>query len=122
MKWITILFALFIIFIIVLADLGMLDVLSFANRIPYGDKIGHFVLYGILTLLLDLTLFRALPTRRPNWIAFFVGLVLALAIGLEEYSQKFFASRTFSLADLAASHLGVIFFSWVALIRTVGRD
>ena len=62
MKRLTILFALFIILVIILADLGMLDILGFVNRIPFGDKIGHFVLYGILTLLLDLTSFsRFLP-------------------------------------------------------------
>jgi hypothetical protein len=36
-------------------------------------------------------------------------------IGLEEFSQQFFANRTFSLLDLTASYLGVIFFSWLAL-------
>ncbi len=120
-KCITILFSALIVLIIVLADLGRLGFLSALVSLPFGDKIGHFVLYGILTLLLDLTLFRALPTRRPNRIAFFVGLTLAFLIGLEEYSQQFFASRTFSLADLAASYLGVVFFSWVAL-KNVGRD
>lgn len=115
MQWITILFASFIILIVVFADLGMLDMLGFVNLIPLGDKIGHFVLYGILTLLLDLTLFRSLPSRRPKLVALSAGLILALLIGLEEYSQQFFANRTFSMVDLAASYLGVIFFSWLAL-------
>lgn len=115
MKWITILFALFILLIITFADLGMLGFLSFVNTIPFGDKIGHFVLYGILTLLLDLTLIRSLPHRNPKLIVLSSGAILAVFIGLEEYSQQFFASRTFSIADLAASYLGVIFFSWAAL-------
>ena len=116
MKWLTILFALFILFIIVLADTGNLWRLGFLNRIPYGDKAGHFLLYGILTLLLDLTLLRSgrfkLP---PNLLVLRVALVLALLIGIEEYSQQFFAKRTFDLVDLAFSYLGVAFFSWVAL-------
>lgn len=115
MKWITILFALFIILIIVLADRGQLGVLNLINQIPYGDKTGHFILYGILTLLIDLTLFLALPNRPRRWVAVLSGLTLVLLIGLEEFSQKYFASRTFSLRDLAASYLGVIFFSWLAL-------
>jgi hypothetical protein len=115
MKWITILFSLFILLIIVFADLGMLDILGFVNRIPFGDKIGHFLLYGILTLLIDLTLFRSFPSRNPKLIALSSGLILALLIGIEEYSQQFFANRTFSLADLAASYLGVIFFSGFGL-------
>ena len=43
------------------------------------------------------------------------GLVLALLIGLEEWSQQYFSSRTFDLVDLTFSYLGVAFFSWVAV-------
>ena len=121
MKWLAILFTLFIILIITLADMGKLGILGFVNQIPYGDKIGHFVLYGILTLLLDLTLLRSLPHRSPRLVVLSTGLILALVIGLEEFSQQYFANRTFSLLDLACSYLGVIFFSWVAL-KKVGRD
>jgi len=115
MKWLAILFVLFIAFIIVLADTDNLGVLGFINQIPYGDKAGHFLLFGILTLLLDLTFIRSLPNRDPKLVALLVGLILALLIGAEEYSQQFFNSRTFSLLDLAFSYLGLIFFSWVAL-------
>jgi len=115
MKWLTILFALFIILIIVLADTGHLGILQTINRIPFGDKTGHFVLYGILTLLINLTLFRSVPTRQRMRTAVTIGLILALLIGLEEFSQRNFSSRTFSLGDLAASYLGVVFFSWLAL-------
>lgn len=115
MKWLAILFALFIAIIIILADAGKLGVLGFINQIPYGDKAGHFLLFGILTLLLNLTFIRSLPNSDPKLVALSVGLILALLIGAEEYSQQFFNSRTFSLLDLAFSYLGVIFFSWVAL-------
>jgi VanZ family protein len=115
MKWLTILFALFIILIIVLADLGKLGILQTINRIPLGDKAGHFILYGILTLLINLTLFRSIPFQSRTRIAVIIGLILALLIGLEEFSQRNFPSRTFSLGDLTASYLGVIFFSWLAL-------
>ena len=114
MKWIAILFTTFIILIIVLADTGNLGILYHINRIPYADKVGHFILYGILTLLIDLALFRAQPARGRVQIAVISGLVLALLIGLEEFSQQYFADRTFSLLDLSASYLGVIVFSWVA--------
>ena len=115
MKRLTILFSLFIILIIVLADSGNLGILRIANRIPYGDRIGHFVLYGILILLLDLTSIRSLPKRRPKLIIVTMGLLLALLIGLEEFSQKYFSKRTFDLVDLTFSYLGVTFFSWVAM-------
>ena len=117
MKWIAILFTLFIVLIIVLADMGRLGILNLVNRIPYGDKLGHFILYGILTLLINLTIIRSPPGRSRGLTAVIIGLTLALLIGLEEISQQYFSSRTFSLTDLIAGYLGVIFFSWLA-IRT----
>jgi VanZ family protein len=118
MKWLTILFTLFIILIIVLADMGKLGTL-FLTRIPYADKAGHFILYGILALLVSLSLFRSLPPslslrRSRKWVVVVSSSMLALLIGLEEFSQQYFSNRTFSLSDLTASYLGVIFFSWLA--------
>jgi VanZ family protein len=122
MKWLAILFAFLLLVIIVLADMGALPrYLQLINDLPYGDKAGHFMLYGILTLLVDLALFRLPPDPSAalrmsrRLLAIKSGLVLALLIGLEEFSQQFFADRTFSLSDLAASYLGLIFFSWLAL-------
>jgi hypothetical protein len=117
MKWLALLFTIFILLIIVLADLGRLGFLGVVNSIPYGDKAGHFILYGLLTLLIDLSLFRSFRDPHPKVMALRVALILALLIGLEEYSQQFFASRTFSLLDLSFSYLGVAFFSWLALRR-----
>ncbi len=115
MKWLTFFFTLFIIIVIILADLGKLGILRVLNQIPYADKVGHFVLYGILTLLLDLTCTRALPPPSRKLLVLRIALILSLLIGLEEYSQQFFAKRTFDLVDLTFSYLGVIFFSWVSL-------
>ena len=121
MKWLTLVFTLFILLIIILADQGKLGILGVFNQIPLGDKVSHFILYGILTLLLDLTLIRSLPNRSPKLIVLGMGLILVLIAGLEEYSQQFFARRTYDLVDLSFSYMGVIFFSWRA-IRSVGRD
>lgn len=114
MKWLTLFFALFIIFIIVLADLGKLGILGVLNQIPHGDKAGYFILYGILTLLLNLTLTSSLLHSNRKLIILRTNLILALLIGLEEYSQHFFAKRTFDLVDLLASYLGVLVGGWVA--------
>ena len=118
MKWSAILFGIFIVGIIVLANLDMLHILGFINRIPYGDKFGHFILYGILTLLVDLAIIRSRRDISPRLIVLRVAFILALLIGLEEYSQQFFASRTADWVDLLFSYLGVAFFSWMALRKS----
>ena len=115
LKWSAILFAIFIVAVIVLANLDMLGILGFINQIPHGDKAGHFILYGILTLLIDLAVIHAHQDVSPSLIVFRVAFILALLIGLEEFSQRFFPSRTFDWVDLLFSYLGVIFFSLLAL-------
>ena len=117
MKWLAVLFAVFILLIIVMADAGVLaQYLGFLYSYPFGDKVGHFVLYGILALLINLALFRSRPDQRPSLLAVKCGLILALLIGLEEFSQQRFANRTFDLIDLTFSYLGVISFSALAVI------
>jgi VanZ family protein len=116
MKIITVFFALFIVVIIVLADTGNLGILSAINSIRYADKAGHLLLYGMLTLLLDLTFIRSQRfSLHPGLTVLRIALILSFIIGVEEYSQKFFANRTFDLVDLTFSYLGVIIFSWIAL-------
>lgn len=115
MKWAAILFAAFIVLIIILADAGRLQFLDGMNQIPIADKAGHFLLYGTLALLVNLALFRASPTQSRRRILWITGGTLAILIGLEEISQQFFAERSFDLLDLASSYLGVAFFSWLAI-------
>jgi len=115
MKWLTVLFIVFIIVVIVLANNGKLGSLHFIYDFPNGDKAGHCILFGILAFLLDLTFFQALPNADRKRVAVMIGLILALLIGLEEFSQRYFPGRTFSLFDLFASYVGVFFFSWLAL-------
>jgi VanZ family protein len=122
MKWLTVLFTVFIIAVVILADNGKLASLHFIYDFPNGDKAGHFILFGILAFLLDLTFFQALPRADRKRVAFMIGLVLALLIGLEEFSQKFIPERTSSLFDLLASYIGVFFFSWLALRIRPCRD
>ena len=115
MKWLTVLFTVFIIVVIVLANNGKLGSLHFIYDFPNGDKAGHFIQFGILTFLLDLTFFQTFPHADRKRVAVMIGLILALLIGLEEFSQKFVPERMFSLFDLFASCVGVFFFSWLAL-------
>jgi polysaccharide biosynthesis protein VpsQ len=116
MKWLAVLFTLFILLVIGLADAGILNhYVGFIYEFPFADKAGHFILYGILALLIDLALFRARPDQSWRRLAVRCGLILALLIGMEEFSQQYFSSRTFDLVDLTFSYLGVVFFSWLAI-------
>ena len=82
MKWLATLFTIFILLVIILADAGVLaHYVGFIYAFPFGDKAGHFILYGILTLLIDLALFRACPNQSRRRLAVMCGLVLALLIG-----------------------------------------
>jgi VanZ family protein len=122
MKTITLLFAAFILAVIVLADGGHLGFLNFVYDFPYGDKVGHFILYGILSFLLNLTIIRSRPILTSKRVAVIVTLILALAIGLEEWSQNFFPGRTPSWVDLMFSYLGVLGGAWLAWkLATKGR-
>ncbi|HJS20355.1 MAG TPA: hypothetical protein VJ785_16520, partial [Anaerolineales bacterium] len=98
MKQLALLFSIFILLIIVLADAGILRrYTGFIYNFPNGDKAGHFILYGILTLLLNLALFRSHPDQSRSLLAVKCGRVLALLIGVEEISQRYFSSRSFDL-------------------------
>lgn len=115
MKYIAALFTIFILLIIFLADRGQLGPIGYLYDFPYGDKVGHFILFGLLNFFITLAFLRALPFQRPKLIALSVGLILGLIIGAEEYSQKFFEKRTFDLIDLTASYIGLIVGGWAAL-------
>ena len=81
---------------------------------PNGDKLGHFILFGLLDFFLTRAFLPSLPGRSPKLVALSIGLTLALLIALEEWSQKLFSTRTFDLIDLSASYLGLIVGGWVA--------
>lgn len=114
MKWLAIGFSIFIIAVIVLADTSLLPgVIRGLYDFPNGDKLGHFVLYGILSLLLDLA-FTARPGVNLPRALWTVSLVLSILIGLEEWSQSLFDSRTMDIVDLLASYAGVTVFALLA--------
>lgn len=123
MKKLTILFAAFLLSIIVLADLGRLRrLLSIMNRIPYGDKVLHFLLIGTLTYLVATTLVQALPNRDPKLLVLISGFILAVIFTIEEISQGPIPGRDASLKDLLANYAGIAFFgffSWLSNRRRI---
>ena len=105
---------LFLILIIVLDDAGRLpSVLAVFYSFHYGDKVGHFLLMGLMNFLVVLSF----PFRRPANLArssLVCSLVVGVLVTLEEGSQVFFSTRTASLSDLASSYAGIILFGILA--------
>ena len=112
-KIFALLFLLFIVLVIIGADNGNLSpYLRSIYDFPGGDKIGHFTLYGILAYLLARAFPQPLRLGRVSAPIAIIGLVIFAT--LEEYSQKFFPSRTFDLLDLTFSLLGILAGTWLA--------
>ena len=115
MKWWAAAFGVFLITIVVLADAHHLGFLTRLYDFPYGDKVGHFLIFGLLSLLVNLAVLERRPAQERRRAVLRTSIVLALLIGLEEFSQRWFPGRTSSWTDLAASYLGVASFAWAAL-------
>ncbi len=115
MKYISALFLIFIIAVIILADGGNLPPsIRLLYRFPHGDKAGHFILFGLLDFFLIRTFLSSFPNRPRVWVAVSTSLILALFIALEEWSQQYFSARTYDLFDLLASYLGLAIGGWAA--------
>jgi polysaccharide biosynthesis protein VpsQ len=82
---------------------------------PNGDKVGHFILFGLLNFFITRAFLSSLPSKPRGWVALSVGLILALFIALEEWSQKFFSTRTSDIVDLLASYTGIVTFAFLAV-------
>jgi hypothetical protein len=110
--------------IILLAGRGSMNpVFAFVQRTPYLDKLGHFLLIGLLALLVNL----ALGARRwqvGGQRVLLGSAVVAALVTLEELSQLFLPNRAFSLLDLAANYAGIWVFGWLAgwLVRAVSLE
>lgn len=114
-KHFTLLLLIFILLVVALADSGHLP--HFIRQIydfPYGDKLGHFLLMGLLSLMMNRVALAARPNKKPATVILTVSLILAFFVTLEELSQQFFPSRTFSLLDLASSYAGIAVFAWAS--------
>ncbi len=78
---------------------------------PWGDKIAHFILVGLLCLLVNLSLNGAMLKL---WVVRVrIGsLTVAILATMAELSQSFLATRTCSMTDLAVSYLGIVCFGY----------
>lgn len=117
-KWLlvaTVLFSLLIVAIVIGANTSQLpSPLDRIYRFPGGDKAGHFILFGILSFLLNKSALILFPKQNPARLILAVSLLLSILIGLEEWSQSLIPSRMMSAIDLIASYLGVSLFALLA--------
>jgi VanZ family protein len=107
-------FFLFISYIIFLADTADYNfAFRMIGHVPYGDKIMHALLYGVMAGLLNWGLgYRRCCRFGAIAIAPYKGSVAVLIFAvIEECTQYYIPSRTFDLWDLAADFVGVILFS-----------
>ncbi|MDO6762455.1 VanZ family protein [Agarivorans sp. 1_MG-2023] len=97
----------FILWVIYLANTGASSVFfNVVGSLPYGDKLGHFGLFGTLTFICVLaTKFSGL--RIAN-IPIYWGAIAVTVFALgEELSQAYMPTRTFDLVDASADLLGI---------------
>lgn len=114
MRWVPALaFFSFLLWVIVAADSGRPNYfLQLAALMPYGDKIGHVVLFAALALLLNFATKARQVAFGP--IRLYLGVVLTLGFALlEEVSQLLFPLRSFELLDILADLLGVALATWL---------
>lgn len=117
-----IVFFTFIIWMIIQADMNKTNlIMDIGHAVPWGDKIGHFSLFGIMALLLNMTIkFKQIKihTRR-----FHLGSVIVFAFAvLEEFTQLAFSTRTFDLVDMLFDLLGIGLLSSVAFRKHVIKN
>ena len=114
MKWLTALFVLILILIVIAADLGLGPaIFPLIYLLPWGDKAGHFILMGLLSLLINSVLSAA--KVRVFSFNLLKGTIIILAIvTLEELSQLLLIYRRFSFVDLLFDYLGIILFGFLA--------
>ena len=108
LRLVALAFVLFMAFIIYRADTGtMPGIIRTIYAFPNGDRVGHFVLYAVFTLLVNASMLRIIKIGKANLM---LGSLIIAAFGtLEEFSQLFFAAhRTFDLIDLSCTLLGVM--------------
>ena len=98
----------FIVWVSHQATLGNKNIfMEIVRATPYGDKVGHFVLFGMLSALaIGASKFRGsmFYGRKIYWAA----IAVTLYALIDETIQYFSPIRTLDLYDLFAGLLGVI--------------
>ncbi len=101
----------FVSWIIFQANIGANNLFfSWIRTIPYGDKIGHFCIFGFLTFVsLFASRFHHFYLKRLR--VYSAALAVTVVVIAEEISQGFIPSRTLDAGDLIADMAGIVLFS-----------
>ena len=101
------LYCIFIVTVLLVADLGLMPNISALLHGYSGlDKVGHFILVGILAWLFN-SAFR-LGQLNLGGLRIFIGTIVVVAVvTLEEVAQLWIYTRRFELIDLLAGYLGI---------------
>ena len=93
--------------VLLVADLGLMPNISALLQGYSGlDKVGHFILVGILAWLFN-SAFR-LGQLNLRGLRIFIGtIVVVTAVTFEEVAQLWIYTRRFELIDLLAGYLGI---------------
>jgi VanZ family protein len=104
----TAVFALFIAWVIYMANTGQKSIFfDLVKMLPYGDKIGHFFLFGLLALGATIA-FKFRSIKLGQLAVPYGAILISCLVVIEELSQKFIPGRTFDLNDIIASLAGVL--------------
>ena len=117
LKKLTTCYLLFLVVVVVSADLGLLASFSgWLHHVPFGDKACHFVFVGLLSFLASLTLSNQLGTKKKRTVVLLTIVSLVVLTSLEELSQSVVASRQFSRLDMLANISGACVFGALTLL------
>ena len=109
-------FFVFILWVIYLANTGQHNGLfKLTTAIPYGDKIGHFFLFGLLAFLANLSV-KCRCFSFGKFSVYWGSFIVLVFVSVEELSQHFLPTRTLDIYDYGADIIGIscaTFLSWL---------
>jgi polysaccharide biosynthesis protein VpsQ len=121
MKWLTGIYFILLGVIVFMADQEKYQPLFRRVReMPYGDKLGHLILMGLFSFLLNMAL-QCRIVRVWKMELLKGSLLVALVVTLEEFSQLFIRYRTFDPGDLIFDYAGIFSFGLLAYLLTRRR-
>ncbi len=86
---------------------------TFIGFIPFGDKLGHIFLFGMLSFLTIIAFKCKIVKIKHYHVPIGALLVLSFAM-IEELSQLLFINRTFDLMDAFADIIGIAISVYIA--------